>query len=150
VKADVIRDVMFDETLSVGEDWDAFIRIAQKYRIGYLNEPLFIYHQVGQTAAVERMLSAAKSQSPSQLEHRALALYKHRAFLGEKWFNYHMARTLLSYIGRRQNRLQYIGYAIKRCGMRAVAMALADKARWRLWQTWSTLVRRRVTVSNSG
>ena len=137
-RAEVLRDVMFDETLTVGEDWDAFIRIAEKYRLGCLNEPVFIYYQVGQQAAGERMLSAAKHKRPDEIEKRLGMLVKHRAFFGERWFRYHMAGALLSYIGGRSSRLACIRYALRRCGVRAVAAVLLQRVRWHArWWRWS-------------
>lgn len=131
VKASVIRDVMFDETLTVGEDWDVFIRLAKKYRIGCLNEPLFIYHQIGQRAAAQRMISAAINKTtPADLEVRAAMLRKHRNFLGEKWFNYHFAGILLSYIGWKRNKTLFIRYAVRRCGAVAVMRVLLQRLRW--------------------
>lgn len=131
VKASVIRDVMFDETLTVGEDWDVFIRLAERYRIGCLNEPLFIYHQVGQQAAAQRMISTAIDKAiPSELEARAAMLRKHRKFLGENWFNYHFAGILLSYIGWKQNKTRFVRYAIRRCGAVAVIRVLFQRLQW--------------------
>ena len=130
VKAAVIEDVMFDETLNVGEDWDVFIRIAKKYRIGCLNEPLFIYHQIGERAAKRRMLSAARDKTPVELESRTGMLHKHKDFLGEKWFTYHFAGILLSYVGWKKNKLECLRYAVRRCGAAAVTRVLLQRIRW--------------------
>lgn len=132
-KADVVRAVMFDETLSIGEDWDFYIRLAQAYRLGCLNEPLFIYHQVGQHAAPQRMIGSAKELSPQGLERVAM-LHKHRTFFGERQFKQLMARALLSYIGRRRNPLPYVRYAISRCGVVPVMSVLSGRLAWHLWR----------------
>lgn len=132
-KANVIRAIMFDETLSIGEDWDFYIRLAQAYRLGCLNEPLFIYHQVGQHAAPQRMISSAKELSPQGLERVAM-LHKHRTFFGERQFKHLMARALLSYIGRRRNPLPYIRYSVSRCGIVPVMSVLSGRVAWHLWR----------------
>lgn len=142
VKAEVIRDVSFDESLTIGEDWDAYIRIAQNYRLGCINEPLFIYHQIGHDSENERMLNMAREPSRSEIRNRTRALYKHRALFGEQWFRYHMARALLANVSSRRDKLGCLRHAVRSCGFRAVALAVAKRARWRLWQSWCTGVHR--------
>lgn len=122
-KASVLRDVMFDESLRQGEDWDAFIRIAQRYSIGWLAEPLLYYNEGGH----DRMTNEARELSGRALEARTAMLRKHRAFFGERWFRYHLADALLSYIATRPNRLQSIRYARQRCGLVPVISVLAHK-----------------------
>jgi glycosyltransferase involved in cell wall biosynthesis len=138
-RADVMRDVMFDESLRVGEDWDAFIRIAQKYRIGHVDEPLFIYHQTEATGsrACERMLGEARTEVGSRLEERAVMLKKHREFFGEKWYRYHLAAVLLAYIGTRPSKVSAVRYAAQRCGVAAVIAVIAFRIGWHIRNlTW--------------
>lgn len=123
-KAFVFRDLMFDETVTQGEDWDVFIRIAQRYSIAWISAPLLIYNEGAHT----RTTTEAKSLFGAALERRAAVVYKHREFLGERWFKYHLADTFLSYIGSRPNKAQAILYAIRRSGLRAVTAVLADRA----------------------
>lgn len=125
VKAAVIKELLFDENLRQGEDWDAFIRIAERYTVGYDPEPLLLYSDGGHV----RMTNEAKEMTPSELEKRTAILHKHRRFFGEKWFNYHVAGTFISHIGSRRNKLSSIIYAIKRCGLRPVIAVLVDKVR---------------------
>ena len=127
-RREVMQTLMFDESLTVGEDWDMYIRIAEKYRLGCLNETVFVYHQSGLLAAPQRMLDAADDGRLD--EGRFAALRKHRATLGEKWFNRLMARALLSHIARRPHRLRVIADAIHQCGAVAVLMAVASRATW--------------------
>jgi len=127
-KAHVFKDVIFDENLRQGEDWDEFIRIAQNYSIGWVAEPLLIYNEGGHA----RMTNEAKHLSGPELEQRTAMLRKHREFLGEKWYMYHLADTFLAYIGSRPNKLFWIWYAVKRCGILPVTGALFDKVRRRL------------------
>ena len=127
-KAGVLRDVMFDENLRQGEDWDVFIRIGQRYRIGWIPEPLLLYNRGDH----DRITNEKKYLSGPDLEKRTAMLYKHREFFGEKWFEYHMAGTLLAYIGSRPNKWQSISYAVKRCGVIPVAAYLIDRIGKRL------------------
>lgn len=147
-KASVLRDVMFDETLRQGEDWDAFIRIGQRYSIGWLPEPLLIYNEGGH----DRMTNEKKHLSVEELERRTPVLYKHREFFGERWFRYHLADTLLSYIGSRAGKFGCLVYAVKRCGLYAVTCVIWDKL-WRrlkkaLWVARQLLVRRRPAAAH--
>jgi len=138
-KASVLSDVMFDENLRYGEDWDAFIRIGQRYRIGWIAEPLLLYNVGGH----ERMSNEKKYLSGPELEARATMLHKHREFFGEKWFAYHLANSLLSFIGSRPDRLRIITYAVRRCGVIPVAKNIVDRIRKRLQRrmwTWQQLI----------
>jgi glycosyltransferase involved in cell wall biosynthesis len=125
VKAAVIKELLFDENLRQGEDWDAFIRIAERYTVGYDPEPLLLYSDGGHA----RMTNEAREMTPSELEKRTAILHKHRQFFGEKWFNYHLAGNFISHIGSRRNKLGSITYAVKRCGLGPVIAVIADKVR---------------------
>jgi glycosyltransferase involved in cell wall biosynthesis len=127
-KTSVLRDVMFDENLRQGEDWDALIRIALRYSIGWVAEPLLLYNEGDH----ERMTNEKKYLSGPELEKQTAMLLKHREFFGEKWFKYHLADTFLAYIGSRSNRLHCFGYAVRRCGIMPVAANLMDRIRRRL------------------
>lgn len=128
IRTEALRNVMFDETLKQGEDWDAFIRIVQRYTMGWVAEPLLLYNQGGH----DRMTNEKKYLSGPELDKRNTMLYKHREFLGEKWFKYHLADAFLGYIGSRPNKFHCIGYALKRCGVLPVTAVFRDKIRERL------------------
>lgn len=130
-KTEVFRNVLFDETIRQGEDWDAFIRIAQRYSIGWISEPLLIYNE----GVHPRMTGEAKQLLGPEIEQRNAILYKHRTFLGERWFNFHLADALLGYIASRPDKLRCIVYAWKRCGGKSVVAALFERLRRRL-QRW--------------
>jgi glycosyltransferase involved in cell wall biosynthesis len=125
VRAALIKRLLFDEALRQGEDWDAFIRIAQHGTIGYDPEPMLLYSDGGHA----RMTNEAKDMTPAELEKRTAILQKHRDFFGSRWFNYHVAGTFISHIGSRRNRLRSIGHAIQRCGVGPVVAVMADKVR---------------------
>ncbi len=127
-KAHVLKEIMFDESLRQGEDWDAFIRIAQCYTVGWVAEPLLLYNE----ASPDRMTGEKKELSAPELEKQTAMLYKHREFFGKKWFNYHLADACLAYIGSRQSKLSSIRYALKRFGIRAVIAALVHRVRRRI------------------
>ncbi|MFL6647920.1 MAG: glycosyltransferase family 2 protein [Sulfurifustaceae bacterium] len=124
VKTAVMRELLFDASLRVGEDWDAFIRIARKYRVHYLREPLIVYSE----QLPLRMTAEATALTLPQLEQRMSILHKHRKFFGPFWFNYHTAAFLLSHLGARADKSARIRYAIQRCGVVPVMRLLLGKA----------------------
>lgn len=127
-KASVLKELLFDETLRQGEDWDAYIRISQKYSIGYVAEPLLLYND----GLHQRMTNEARNLPITELERRMPVIFKHEAFLGSYWFRYHVADTYLAYIASRQNRLAAILHAIRECGVAPVVAALWNKVAKRL------------------
>jgi len=106
-----------------------FIRIAKRYTIGWVAGELLIYNKGNHARAT----NVAKYLTAPELEKRAAILKKHRDFLGEKWFKYHLADMFLGYIGSRQDKLSCIGHAVKRCGFIPVAAVLLNKVGKRLW-----------------
>jgi glycosyltransferase involved in cell wall biosynthesis len=122
-RASVLRNVWFDESIGQGEDWDALIRIAGRYRIGYLDLPLYNVSDGGH----QRMTNTAKNVSVAELDKRMPILLKHRDFFGPFWFRRHEAMTLLSYIGQRPGKLKHILYTIRRCGALPVLSAFLTK-----------------------
>lgn len=123
IKTSVIRELGFDESLRQGEDWDAFIRIAQRMPIAYVREPLLLYSD----GSHDRMTNEARQLSIPDLEKRMGMLRKHREFFGPYWFRFHVADTYLSYIGSRKGKLKMIGYAIAQCGVWSVFAVLWRK-----------------------
>ena len=122
-RAAVLKKILFDEEIRQGEDWDALIRIALIFRVGYLPEPLLIYNDGGH----ERMSNEGKNKSIEELDQRMYMLHKHEAFFGPYWFRHHVADTYLRYIGSRQNRMPVLLHAIKRCGVVPVLTVLGEK-----------------------
>ncbi|HEA65398.1 MAG TPA: glycosyltransferase [Desulfobacterales bacterium] len=111
-RSSIIKDNLFDEKLPGGQDWDIYIRLATKYKLIYLREPLVVYNN----GEHDRMTNIMINMSTDQFEKRMAVLYKHKALLGPFWFNYHMARTLLSYFTYRKNKMEQLLYTIKKCG----------------------------------
>jgi glycosyltransferase involved in cell wall biosynthesis len=125
-RADVVRATMFDETLPRYQDWDVFIRIGQKYRIGYLNKPFVRYNE----GAHDRISNKILNVPAAALENELRMLHKHRAFLGENWFRWHVCRFMLYGIKYRTDKTAHVLYMVKHYGASAVLKVLAR----RLWQ----------------
>jgi GalNAc5-diNAcBac-PP-undecaprenol beta-1,3-glucosyltransferase len=127
-KTEVLRRVKFDENLNSGQDWDLMIRIASDFSIRYVDQPLVIYHN----EAHNRITNKVLAMSIEEIDNHLGIIKKHRNFLGEYWYRYHMARGILSYIGKKDKKLNYIKYAINRCGIMPVLRVFSDRTIARL------------------
>ncbi len=117
-KSDPLKNTLFDEELTRYQDWDLLIRLASKYKIRYMSEPLLIFN----AGAHDRISNAHANMPISQLEKEMRAIEKHRDFLGPFWFNYHTAKLLLAYLKLRQRPIGHIVYTIERCGLAPVVL----------------------------
>lgn len=114
----VTKENLFDQTLPSGQDWDLLIRISGKYKVGYLPERLVIYNN----GKHERITNDLINAPTEHLDNYMRVLYKHRQFFGANWFNYHVARYLLSYFKNRQNKMRQLMNTAHRCGLLALVM----------------------------
>ena len=119
-----MKELQFDDSIRQGEDWDVFIRIAEKKPIVYVKEPLLIYSD----GSHERVTNEVREYSVFDLEKRAGMIEKHRDFFGPFWYRFHVADTYLSYIGSRKDKLSILRYVVKRCGILAVFSVLLRKS----------------------
>jgi GalNAc5-diNAcBac-PP-undecaprenol beta-1,3-glucosyltransferase len=123
-RASVLKETMFDETLPRCQDWDIFIRIAKKYRIGYINKALVRYNE-GEHG---RISNAILNMPLAELEKRLVILEKHKKFFGPHWYRHHLAGFLLYGIKQRPDKLRHLDYSVKRCGFVPVVRALLRRA----------------------
>lgn len=64
IKREAINEVgYFDETMWTGEDWDLWIRVSKKYKIGFINKPLAVYRYNidGMSKNIEKWANAVKN-----------------------------------------------------------------------------------------
>jgi len=124
-KAAIIKDLRFDEQLPIHQDWDLFIRIAQRCDIAYRNEPLLIYNE-GQH---DRITNKRSNMTPEQMEPYMRMLEKHKSFFGRSWYNRHIAGILLyGYFKHRPEKAKYLLYTLRRCGILAVSRVFVRRA----------------------
>jgi len=123
-RSHAIKNTLFDEKLLSGQDWDLLIRMASKYHVGYSDTPL-VYYNDGDH---KRISNELVNMPFHQLENRLRAIEKHKDFLGRRWYNYHIASILLSYMKYRDNKISYIVYTIKRCGLCAMLSVFLNKS----------------------
>lgn len=122
-KTRVLREEPFDEQLAQGEDWDLFIRIARRWTIGWVAEPLLLYNAGAHARATNR----GKRADEREFEARIAMLNKQRGFFGRRWYAWHLADALLGFVLSRPDRWVRIRSAVRRCGVRPVAGVLLYK-----------------------
>ena len=118
-----LLDNPFDESLSNGQDWDIFVRLALTAPIGYVPDALFLYRR----GSHESITTKVKKMSVNDMEKRLGATYKHREWLGERYFRLRMAQMILGYIGNRPDPWRFILLAMRKGGLIATTSVLAEK-----------------------
>jgi len=111
-RADVLKEIGFDEGLPKFQDWDLCIRIAQKYSLGCINQSLVRYNDGAHNRISNRLLTLPLSE----LENEMRMLDKHKAFFGERWYRRHLCEALLYGIRHRPHKLAHLRYVLGRCG----------------------------------
>lgn len=123
----------FDEALSNGQDWDIYVRLAQRGTIAYVAEPLFL-RRFGEHDSIS---AKARKMRVEDIPRRAGAIYKHRVWLGEEWFRRRLASIALSYIGRKRGKVKFLLYSVRHAGLAATA-----------WWLWFKAMRRDMKLSD--
>ena len=132
-RAYVMREIMFDESLPRCQDWDLFIRIAKKYRIGYLNERLLRYNE----GRHDRISNALVRLPIDELLKRIVMLDKHIDFFGPRLYKRHLSGMLLYGIRHRSDKMQHLIYTLRRCGLVATIGALNERIYQVLVELWN-------------
>lgn len=128
-KAAILKDLLFDESLPIHQDWDLFIRIRQRCKIAYLNKPLVKYNEGNHARISNRRATAG----PEGLERALKMIEKHEQFLGPSWSKRHVAGTLLyGFFRYRKNKFRHFVYTLRRCGSVAIIWVLSKKLYQRL------------------
>lgn len=122
-RADVLKGLEFDEALPRCQDWDLFIRLADRCRIGYLNKALVRYNE----GSHDRISNAILNLPALEIERRLVILEKHRSFFGNKWYRRHLASFLLYGVKHRNDKWRHLSYTMRRCGVIPVARALLNR-----------------------
>jgi hypothetical protein len=122
-RANALKDTLFDETLSRSQDWDLFIRLTQKYAVGYVNEPL-VRHNAGMHPRISNNI---RNMGAREIEDECHMLRKHEDFFGPKWFRRHMCRKLLAGVRSPRAKINDILYTARRYGAVNVLWALGKR-----------------------
>lgn len=111
-KTDIIQELMFDESLPCGQDWDIYVRIAKHHKIGYVPKNLFQYRIGGH----EGITSKGEMISVEGFGDRLASIRKHRTWLGEKHYKSRIAKQILLMLPRRNNKLSWVRYSAREAG----------------------------------
>lgn len=131
--ANVLKEIMFDESLPRNQDWDLFIRIALKHRIWHLSKPL-----LRPDSGTHRRISNSVLMIPlSGLEAQFRMIHKHRQFFGDTWYKRHMCNGLLYGIRQRPDKLALLAYIARRYGLINIVRAWAIRVGVKLRKSFS-------------
>lgn len=126
-RADVFRNVLFDERLPRCQDWDLLIRLAAQYRVQYFGKRLVRYND-GQHSRISNALTKTNQQSQTEIAEKWLHFFnKHRAFFGERLYRHHVINALLYGIRDRSDKIKYLHEMAARLGYIPVATALTQR-----------------------
>ena len=120
---EVLLAQRFDPSISQGEDWDMYVRLAQRQPIAYVPRPLFLYR-----TADHSMTRSARHETPAQRLRRAAALKKHRAWLGERYYHDRLASTILNSFSMLEKKHRYLYFSIRKAGLRATLRYFFDRS----------------------
>ena len=112
-RTDLLRTLLFDETLPRFQDWDLCIRLAQQAPIGYTPQPLVKYND-GDHA---RISNKARTSPLSAVEDELRMVRKHKEFFGNRWYGFHVCRYLLQNFRHRSNKIGCIVYVCRNYGL---------------------------------
>jgi len=121
---------LFDPKLPRGQDWDLFVRLAQRQPLAFVDRALY-FRQTDH----DRITTQSLKKPPQELIERAAVVAKHRQWLGEDAYRQRMAANLLSFISQRRHKSRYIAAAIRHAGPRATARYLFRTLRKRLFSS---------------
>ena len=129
VKRSVIQKLQFDESLPCGQDWDMYVRLSQHGHIFYSDKELFLYRR----GSHESLTTKAKNLSIDESENRLRSCYKHRSWLGERYFKRRAAGQILSYVFHKKQTVSWILKSMKVAGFRATLNVLMRKISQRVF-----------------
>jgi glycosyltransferase involved in cell wall biosynthesis len=124
-RADILKDLLFDEELPRCQDWDLLIRLADRCSIRYVGRRLVRYND-GDHSRITNAAIKAKS-SKAEFEKTLAFFKKHAAFFGPRWFRIHVSRALLYGVRHREHPLRHILEAVRQCGVMPVLRALSRR-----------------------
>ena len=124
-KAALAKQLKFDVELKNSQDWDFFVRITLEGAT-FVNIPKAIYHYRRGHVSIS---TEVVNMPIEKVYPRLKAFKKHRAFLGSHAYSERVSEQVLSFIGKKSNKLQWISVSIKEAGLVA---------------TWNALIMRRL------
>jgi glycosyltransferase involved in cell wall biosynthesis len=121
---DVLNVERFDPDIPRSQDWDLYVRLVQRGPLAFVSKPLYL-----RRTSSDGITMATMRQTPAELLATAIALDKHRAWLGEAAYRRRLARTILTFVSKRRRKLLFIYEALKHAGLKATVAEMARKFR---------------------
>jgi glycosyltransferase involved in cell wall biosynthesis len=112
-RARAFKDTGFDEALPHAEDWDLFVRLVQRWRVGLTDQILVVYNDGNHP----RITNVQAEMTLSQLKKRTYIYDKNKAFLGPFWYRYQKFLVYIAYIRYRKDWFTYFVFAIREFGL---------------------------------
>ena len=119
------EQLLFDETIGHGEDWDFVIRLSQLTTVQYINRPLFILNDGGHPRITNKV---NQNISSNEITHRLKQLDKHSDFLGKYWRKYHEVCLYLGYISNQNEKYKILIHVANRHGVIVILHVILKKA----------------------
>ncbi|MBN24191.1 MAG: glycosyl transferase [Alteromonadaceae bacterium] len=112
-KRSILKSHPFDNELKNGQDWDLFVRIIQS-NIRFINikQALFLYR----LQTPDGITAKAKKMSVADVEPRLQSAFKHRVWLGEKYYKKRVAEQVLGFLPNKTSKLSWIKKCIELVG----------------------------------
>ncbi|MBJ2135079.1 glycosyltransferase family 2 protein [Paraglaciecola chathamensis] len=111
-KTDILRQLMFDDSLHRSQDWDLYLRIADITPFAYAQEALYIYDD-GDHA---RMSNKFSQLTLDEYRLKLDMLKKHQNTLYKSAYNKHVAELILPSLKERKDKLTILKFCIDEIG----------------------------------
>ncbi|MFT5815376.1 MAG: GalNAc5-diNAcBac-PP-undecaprenol beta-1,3-glucosyltransferase [Psychroserpens sp.] len=125
----VLIDHLFDPCLNNGQDWDLFVRLVQS-NIKFVNitQALFLYR----LQTPDGITAKAKRMAISDVDQRLQTAFKHKHWLGEKYYKNRVAEQVLGFLPNKSNKLGWIKKSIELVGFNATFIFLIHQVKSKL------------------
>ena len=124
VLRDYAEQLLFDEEIGHGEDWDFIIRLSKLTTVYYIDQPMFILNDGGHQRITNRV---KQNFSITEIQKRLKQLDKHTDFFGKYWRKYHEVCLYFGYISSMENKYRHIIYVAHLKGLTVTLHVLSAK-----------------------
>jgi GalNAc5-diNAcBac-PP-undecaprenol beta-1,3-glucosyltransferase len=125
----VLIDHLFDPCLNNGQDWDLFVRLVQSdIKFVNITQALFLYR----LQTPDGITAKAKRMAISDVDQRLQSAFKHKHWLGEKYYKKRVAEQVLGFLPNKSNKLGWIKKSIELVGFNATFISLIHQVKRKL------------------
>ncbi|MFQ3189356.1 MAG: GalNAc5-diNAcBac-PP-undecaprenol beta-1,3-glucosyltransferase [Paraglaciecola sp.] len=125
----ILIDHLFDPCLKNGQDWDLFVRLVQSdIKFVNITQALFLYR----LQTPDGITAKAKRMAISDVEQRLQSAFKHKHWLGEKYYKKRVAEQVLGFLPNKSDKLGWIKKSIELAGFNATFTSLMHQVKRKL------------------